>query len=240
MTDPMVAPGCDPADPRIIEERRRRRIRRRLGIWGALLVVGAALGTVYATGFADTGGATGTTSAPGANTNDPEANEDNSALASLITQPSNDLTWNWGGRWGSVSSAALYQLDLDALASGNDYFSGVYLTNTPSGFSDLQLQFRIADIGTGNSCNAGGSDLTGATSANQRVMVFDNDDAQVTFSGMGGVTTGLPGGSTYCIGGTNYANSGKDTAGTFIRKVTTGGSFSGTYPTFVATLNEMP
>jgi hypothetical protein len=238
MTDMMlIVPDPDSVDPQAMAERRRRKSRRRAALWGAFLLVGLALGTIYATGFASTGGTTGATASAGANTNDPGANQDTSALAGLVTTPDANITFNWAGRWGSLSNAALYKADLD-LESG-DYFLGVYLSNTPSGFSDLQLQFRIADVGVDGVCD-GAAINAAADTDDYRVMRFDNNDAQVTFSGMNGVTTGLPGGSTYCVGVANYANNGKDTGGTFIRKTNTGGSFAGTYPQFVGTLNTMP
>ncbi|HEX6115595.1 MAG TPA: hypothetical protein VFY99_00750 [Solirubrobacterales bacterium] len=233
----LIVPDANGADPEAMAARRRQKSRRRAALWGAFLLVGLALGTIYATGFATTGGSTGATATAGANTNDPGANQDTSVLAGLMTTPDSNITFNWAGRWGSLSNAALYEADLDGQTG--DYFLGVYLSNTPSGFSDLQIQFRIADVGVGGTCD--GAAINGvADTDDYRVMRFDNNDAQVTFSGMNGVTTGLPGGSTYCVGVANYANNGKDTGGTFIRKVTTGGAFGGTYPQFVGTLNAMP
>jgi hypothetical protein len=237
MSDPIVVADPNWVDASALEERRRRRARRRFAAWGAFLLLGLALGAVYATGFATTGGTTGSTANASANTNTPAGNEDTNALNPLVSS-GGDLSWSWAGRWGSVASKAMYTADLDTLSASNNYYVGVYLTNSPSGFSDLQLQLRIADVGTGGTCNAAAIDGVSDTD-DYRVMLFDSQDAEVTFSGMNGATSGLPGGSTYCIGISNYANSGKDTGGTFIRKSATGGTFSGTYPTFIATLNRM-
>src|ERR687898_512056 len=85
---------------------RRKRARRRLAAWGALLLLGLALGAIYATGFATSGGTTGTTSNPAANNNDRSDNQDTSALAGLITSNRN-LTFNWEGRWGAVDSKVM-------------------------------------------------------------------------------------------------------------------------------------
>ena len=235
----LIVPDPNGVDPQALAERRRQRARRRTALWGAFLVLGLALGTIYATGFASTGGTTGTTDPAAANTNTPGDNQDTSALAALTTSPGGNLVFNWSGRWGSVASNAMYQVDLDGLSASNNYYVSVYLGNTPSGFSDLQLQLRIKDDGPAGICNA--ADITGVADTDDfRVMAFDSQDAQVTFAGMDGVTTGLDGGSTYCIGIANYANSGKDASGTFIRKNNTGGAFGGTYPTFIASLNQMP
>jgi hypothetical protein len=240
MTDMMlIVPDPNSVDPEAMAEQRRRKSRRRAALWGAFLLVGLALGTIYATGFATTGGTDGTTAAADANTNDPGANQDSSALAGFLTQPDNNLSWNWSGRWGSISSAAMYKADLDTESASNNYYLGVYLSNTPSDFSDLQLQLRIADVGAGGACDAAAI-AAAADTDDYRIMRFDTDDAQVTFSGMNGTTAGLDGGSTYCVGIANYSGSGKDSGGTFIRKVNTGGTFSGTYPQFVGSLNQMP
>jgi hypothetical protein len=219
------------------EERRKKRFRQRLAIWAAFLLVGLSLGIIWATGFASTGGTTGTINGPGSGLSSaPGANEDNSNLANKIVSNGN-LVWNWQGRWGSIDSKAMYEVDLDTLSASDEYFVSVLLTDVPSGFSDLQLQLRIADVGAGGTCNATAIDAA-SPSSNYRLMIFDTNDAQVTFAGMGGSNTGLPGASTYCIGISDYAGSGKDEAGTFIRR-STGGSFSGDYPEFVATLNQM-
>lgn len=240
MSDDTIPLVPERTDLSALEDQRRKRTRRRLTAWGALLALGLILGVIYATGFATTGGTEGSTGPAAANTNDPAANQDSSALAGQITAP-NDLTFNWSGRWGTIDTAVMYEVDLTPFGAGEKFFSEVLLTNTPSGFSDLQLQVRIAEA-AGASC--ANSDLTGtAMPANGRVMIFDTDDAQVTFSGMGGATTGLPGGAIYCIGVVDYGPnpaSGKDTGGTFIRKSQAGGAFGGDYPEFVGTLNRMP
>jgi hypothetical protein len=235
----LIVPDAESVDPKALAERRRQKSRRRAALWGAFLLVGLALGTIYATGFATTGGTDGTTATASPNTNDPGANQDTSALAGFLTSPDANITFNWSGRWGSVSNAALYKADLDTESASNNYYIGAYLSNTPAGFSDLQLQFRIANVGVGGACTGAAINAVADTD-DYRIMRFDNNDAQVTFSGMNGVTTGLDGGSTYCVGVAGYANNGKDSGGTFIRKVNTGGSFSGTYPQFVGSLNQMP
>lgn len=219
-----------------LEERRRTRARNRLIGWGAFLLLGALLGAVYATGFATTEGETAAEAAAAANNNSPAAKQDSSELAGQLSTVTANLNYSWSGRWGNVASAVMYEVDLSSFSESEKFFSEVVLTNTPEGFSDLQLQLRIAEA-AGASCAT--SDLTGTASTNDRVMIFDTADAQVTFSGLAGATTGLLGGSKYCIGIVEYSGSGKDTGGTFIRKAKAGAEFEGAYPSFVATLNRM-
>ena len=217
--------------------RRRRRTRRRLLALGSFLLLGLALGNVWATGFAVVGGATGTADPAAPYYFDPGNKQDRSGLNGLLTS-GGDLTWNWQGQWGSVSSKAMYTADLNTLSAGGKYYVGVYLTNVPTGFSDLQLQLRIADVGPGGACSGTVMDAVTETK-DFRIFTFDAVDAQVTFSGMAGAVTGLPGASTYCVGIANYSGSGQDPAGTYIRKSSSGPSFSGIHPTFVAALNQM-
>lgn len=219
-----------------LAQRRRQRNRRRLCALAAFLALGLSLGTIWASGFATTGSTTGTASTSPFIYANPGNKQDTSGLNGLLSS-GGDLTWNWQGQWGSVSSKAMYTADLDTLSAGGKYYVGVYLTNVPTGFSDLQLQLRIADVGTGGTCNAAAIEAVGTTS-DYRIFTFDAVDAQVTFSGMGGAT-GLPGGKTYCVGIDNYSGSGQDPAGTYIRKSSSGPSFSGIHPTFVAALNQM-
>jgi hypothetical protein len=220
-----------------LAERRRARSRRRLGLWGAFLLVGLLLGAVYATGFAEVGGKSGTLSEPAAFGGSPAANEDGSELSNLIAVPGGEsLTYDWAGRWGSVESQVMYEMDLTSFEAGNLFYAEVMLANVPSGFSSLQLQLRMASA-AGSSCAV--SDLEAAAASDYRVMTFDTADSQVTFAGMGGATTGLAGNAVYCIGVVDYPGSGKDTGGTFIRKKEKGGSFTGAYPRFVASLNYM-
>lgn len=235
MTDMMlIVPDPSDADPQALAERRRQKSRRRAALWGAFLLLGLALGTIYATGFAETGGTNATPTDPTANTNSPGDDEDDSALD--LGQPNANITYNWAGRWGSVSNAALYEADLTGITG--DYFIGVYLTNQPGGFSDLQLQFRIADVGLGGTCD--GTAIDNATDTDDhRVMIFDNNDAQITFSGMNGAPGGLPGNTIYCVGVANYTGNGKDTGGTFIRRSNPNAVPTPT-PTFVGTLNRTP
>lgn len=216
--------------------RRRQRSRRRAAVLAAFLSLGLALGTIWASGFATTSGTIGTANKPTPLFADPGNKQDTSGLNGLITSGGN-LSWSWQGQWGSVASKAMYTVDLDSLSSGK-YYVGVYLTNVPTGFADLQLQLRIADVGKEGTCNAAAIEAV-STKSDYRIFTFEAVDAQVTFSGMSGSVTGLPAEKTYCIGIANYPGSGQDPEGTFIRKASKGGTFTGTYPTFVATLNQM-
>lgn len=223
-----------------LERRRHSRARRRLAFWGAFLLVGLLLGTVYATGFAEVGGESGSLNEAASFGNEPAGGEEAPELANLISVPGGEnLTYDWYGHWGRVESKVMYELNLTSFTAADAFYSEVMLANEPSGFSALQLQIRVAKA-SGGSCAV--SDLEGTAASNYRVMTFDSADAQVTFAGMGGATTGLPGGARYCIGVVDYAGpppSGRDTEGTFIRKAGWGGGFSGAYPRFVASLNRM-
>lgn len=246
-----IAPGPQRVDPHALAERRRRRGPRRLAVWGAFLLFGLLLGTIYATGFAETTGKNGTLATPANVNGSPATNENSAELKEELTTVTPELSYNWAGRWGSITTAVMYQADLSLFTSDEKFFSEVVLTNPPTDFSDLQLQLRIAKIEGTKTCSADGVIALESTTAgggalaenkNKRVMVFDAADAQVTFSGIDGAVGGLLGGSKYCIGIVNYTGppaAGKDTGGTFIRKSTAGSGFSGTRPSFVATLNRM-
>lgn len=195
------------------------------------------IGMVWATASATTGGISGIPQATALNSSRPGASQDTALLANNVSS-SGDLAWSWSGQWGSVGSQAMYTVDLDGLPASDRYYLGVYLTNLPSGFADLQLQLRIAAVGAAGSCNAGVTEAA-SNPSDHRVMAFDAADAQVTFSGMNGAAGGLPGGHTYCVGVADYAGSGMDPAGTFIRKSNAGPAFKGSYPQFVAALSGM-
>lgn len=234
------------AHAQALAERRRKRTRRRLAAWGAFLLLGLMLGAIYATGFATIGGAVGEATDPETNKSEPALNEDGAELAEQIEPVTANLSYEWAGRWGSIASAAMYEIDLTEFEAAESFFSEVVLLDPPSGFSDLQLQLRIAKLAAPatESCAANGvTALEGTAESNYRVMVFDTDDAQVTFSGMAGGTEGLDGEAEYCIGIVDYAGppaAGKDEGGTFIRKAKAGPDASEVEePTFVGTLNRM-
>ena len=202
-------------------------------MWGSFLALGLMLGGVYASGFATTGGAIGTANGAGQAFGNPGANEDPAQLAENVSS-AGQLRWNWHGSWGSLDSQVMYKIDLDSLPASSDYFSSVMLTERPTGFADLQLQLRLAEVDAGGSCTPAA--LNGAGAGDSRVMQFGSADAQVTFSGRNGANNGLPGGTTYCVGVADYPGAGSDPGGTFIRKAGAGAGFSGSYPQFVAAL----
>jgi hypothetical protein len=222
----LIVPDSNDLDPRALAERRRKKARRRVAAWSAFLLVGMALGTIYATGFATNNGSTdaGGSGPAAAAGMDPGDNQDTSVLANSVSSP-NSLQYTWSGRWGSfASNQHLFTVDLDEpnIQAGT-YYVELLLSNTPDGFSDLQIRFALAGDG-GDGCQA--SDLN--TAPTNRVMIFDTEDSQVTWPNL---STGV-----YCVG--VQQASGKDTSGTFIRKVNTGQTFNGTYPQFVATVNR--
>jgi hypothetical protein len=222
-----------------LARQRRRRTRRRLVALAALGVLGLALGTIWATGFADTGGTTGSDTGADPIFMNNGQNQDNSGLNGLITS-NGDLTFNFQGRNGSLSSFVMYDVNLTSQPVGNLHYVSLYLTNTPNGFSDLQIQMRISGDG-GNGCQT--SDLTGTATGNYRNFIFVTNDAQVTFQGLSNnaipSVAGLPGGARYCVGVVNYTGSGGDITGTFIRRNSASTTFPpGVYPTFVASVNR--
>ncbi|HEX6115596.1 MAG TPA: hypothetical protein VFY99_00755 [Solirubrobacterales bacterium] len=241
-----------------MEAARRRRTRLRLAALAGLLLFGLSLGAIYATGFATTGGTTGSTQNATPLSNNPGDAQDTSGLNGLISTGcagcSANLTWNYSGRFGSVPSAVMYDVNLTNEPLANNYFVAVYLSNAPAGYSDLQLQIRIATDGADNACTT--ADLSNTTtvgtgSGNYRNMIFDTNDAQITFqgwvaSGNAAGSGGLDGGERYCVGIYDYPAgpsnvppaAGRDPSGTFIRRVNT--ATTPTPPTFVATLNQMP
>jgi hypothetical protein len=199
------------------------------------VALGAILGSAYATGFAASRDANGAAGGELGGVLDPGADETGALLADKISSGS-DIRWRWIGSEGSVESAVVYTVDLDSLSPSGRYFTSAMLVNEPSGFSDLQLQFRIAEVGEGGACSTDA--LRAAAGADSRVMTFDSADAQVTFSGTHGENGGLPGGTTYCVGIVDYAGAGSDPEGTFIRRDNSSASFTGTLPRFVSTLES--
>jgi hypothetical protein len=203
--------------------------------WAAFVIVGALLGSAHATGFATTGGGNGTTGGDPHGLLAPSDDESAAVLAERVS-PGSDIRWNWVGREGSVESTVMYTVDLDTLPPTDRYFTSVALVNAPSGFTELQLEFRLAEAGTGGSCTTDA--LGGSGGADSRVMTFDSADAQVTFSVLVGGNRGLPGGTTYCVGINDYAGAGSDPGGTYIRRESAGPNFTGTLPHFVSTLER--
>jgi hypothetical protein len=202
-----------------------RRGRRRLIAWATFAVLGVSMGAVWATGFAEVGGASGTNNpSPALTSSDPNAHS--SDLGSTVTAGS-DLTVDWDGRWGSTAATRFFTIDLSGKSASNDYNVAMLLTNDVSnqGWTTLQLKVENKDVGVG-ACNATVFDGTN----DPKKMVLDTRDAGVYWNN-------LPGGTKYCVGIAAAPSPASDVNGTFLRRDsdTTGPSV---YPAFVATVDR--
>jgi hypothetical protein len=204
---------------------RGRPSRRRLAAWIAFGVAGLATGAVWATGFAEVGGATGTNVvspiiAPSTPADHP------ASLAGVVTAGS-ALSYNWSGRWGAVADSNLFTVDLTGESASNTYNIAFLLTNgtalSSHGWTSLQLKVERVTA-AGASCVA--SDFDGAQ--DPKVMAFDSEDAGVYWNA-------LAGGEIYCLG-VNVAD-GHDIAGTFLRRDSDTVAPTA-YPRFVTTVDR--
>ncbi|MFQ5948173.1 MAG: hypothetical protein ACE5KX_04880 [Acidimicrobiia bacterium] len=208
-----------------VAKKERRRGRRRLLTWLSFGLVGLIMGVVWAVGVAsstavvDTAGADpalqvfGTASAaPGA-----------SVYAGLLTAVT-PLTIDFTGWWGRIDVDTT-MFDVDLSAQSGTFFVDVYLSNNPTGWAALQLEFRRVTKACGDVTLVSADWDAAATS----VMVVEDEDAYATFSGLA-----APG--VYCIGIRDIAPKANDSAGTFIRRPA--GGAAPTAPVFAAVLNR--
>jgi hypothetical protein len=202
---------------------RKRRNRRRLTAWIAFAAVGIATGTVWATGFASIGGATGTDGPSPILA--PSAPADHTPVLSGTATAGSAFTVNWDGRWGSTADTNFFTVDLTGRPGTETYNIAFLLTNdiSNSGWTSLQLELEAVDMLAGP-CDAAAFDGTNRP----EVMAFDSQDA-------GAYWNGLAGGNVYCIG--INASDGQDTTGTFIRRDSDTVDPT-VYPTFIATVDR--
>jgi hypothetical protein len=188
--------------------------RKRLAAWMTFGVAGLATGAVWATGFAEVGGTTGT----------------NPASLSGDVAAGSTLTYNWSGRWGSVADTTLFKVDLSAESASNTYNIAFLLTNgaalSNQGWTSLQLKVeRVVASGSGGTTCVD-SDFDGTQNA--KVMAFDAEDAGVYWNGVAG-------GAVYCLG--IHTADGHDITGTFLRRDSDTVA-PAVYPRFVATVDR--
>ncbi|MFQ5948172.1 MAG: hypothetical protein ACE5KX_04875 [Acidimicrobiia bacterium] len=203
----------------------RRRRRRQALTWLAFGLVGLVMGVVWAVGVAsstaivDTAGAAPAAQVFGTASVPPPP----SLYATLLTADT-PLTIGFTGQWGKID-ADTPMFDVDLSAQSGTYFVDIYLTNNPTGWLVLQLEFRQVN----KSC----SDVTlgpadWAAPAATSVMLVENEDAYATFSG-------LAGGGVFCLGIQQITPKANDSAGTYIKRPKGG---SPTAPSFAAVLNR--
>jgi hypothetical protein len=205
------------------------RSHKRLAAWLTFGAAGLATGAVWATGFAEVGGATGTNPASGAPIVAASTPADHTAALSGDVTAGSTLTYNWSGRWGSVADTTLFKVDLSGESASNTYNVAFMLTNgaalSNQGWTSLQLKLeRVVASGPGNTCVD--SDYDGTQ--DPKVMAFDAEDAGVYWNG-------LAGGAVYCLG--IHTADGHDIAGTFLRRDSDTVAPS-VYPRFVATVDR--
>jgi hypothetical protein len=185
-----------------------RRRKRSTIMWLAFLVIGLAMGSVWATGFSVSGSANGADNAavdvPGT---DNVADASTSPYAGLITNPE-DLTVDWNGLWGVVGGdVAMYEVDLSGEAALDNFYVEIYVDSTATDWSVQQYQFhRFDDPAT---CGAA-TDLTALAPDESQTMAVTDEDAFVSFDA-------LPGGAVYCFGIEAIAQADNET-GTFLRR----------------------
>ncbi len=224
----MMSPEITKAEPAPseidVEAGTRSRRRRRMRTWLAFGLVGVITGVVWAVGIAtstavvDTAGATPATQVFG--TEPPAAGV--SQYAGLVTE-NTALTIGFSGTWGNVA-ADTGMFDVDLTAESGTYFVAVYLNNSATGWSVLQLEFRQV-----NKTCALALTADWAAPAATSVMIIETEDAWAVFPT-------LSSGANYCIGIQAINPKANDTAGTYIRRPSP--SSSPTAPVFVAMLNR--
>jgi hypothetical protein len=218
-------------------QRARKRRRRRLAVWGALVVVGLALGAVYADSIPSIGGSDGSVSSTGTDglaTSNPGAST--SPFSGLVTA-GGGLSYDWSGKNGTFSTdQTMFMVDHTAAgAVGKTFQLDIVLTNTTltgnwTNWDGGGPQLKIAEKTiTSGTCSSPQVDFDSGTVTTTTVK-FDTTDAGVVFGSLSDDT------KKYCFGVGNYSGNGKDPAGTFLRRLDS--SFTPTYPTFAGVISE--
>lgn len=199
-----------------------RRPRRRLAAWLAFGLFGLMMGITWAAGVAtssatvDLAGATEAATLFGT----ASSGSGTSQYDGLITADT-ALEIDLVGKWGSIA-ADTPMFDIDLSGQTGTFYSEIYLTNTPSGWSVLQIEFLMVAKACADTTAADWA-APDATS----VMVFETVDAFAAFDG-------LASGGSACIGvgATSKAN---DPNGSFMRYAN---GATPTAPDFAAILNR--
>jgi hypothetical protein len=199
--------------------------RGRLVAWLAFGAVGLATGAVWASGFASSSGANGTTVISEALTKTAPTTA-TSALSGTTTAVT-PLAFDWQGRWGSISSkTVMFKVDLSgADYAGKTYNIALLLANTSdmSGWASMQLKLERVDVAASGACVAGAFDGT----KHPEVLNFDDEDAGVYWNGVAGD-------AVYCLG--LNAAPGDDATGTFLRAAQDTPPTA--FPTFITTVDR--
>lgn len=219
------------------------RASRRVWSWAAFGTVGLVLTATWAAGVANTSGTAGTVgvsdpivaSAPSSST-------DRFANAVAVGQDTS-FPVNFSGRWGVIPNDTtgggdpvhyeMFLVDLTSFTTGNYFVEiGLKPTPPPAGFTALQVEWVIDSVGVAENCTNADLATASATAANRKTLYADNLDNSVVFNNLAFNTR-------HCVGviatNTTIAD---DVDGTFVRRNATGGSFSGTMPSFIAIVNE--
>ncbi len=200
----------------------QRRGWRRTLTWVAFGLVGLMIGEIWAVGIASsttTLNTSGGTVAPQV-FGTPPALE----YAGLVTARS-PLTIGFQGKWGEIDDdTPMFNVDLSG--QSGTFVTTVYLTNSPPGWSPLQLEFRQVNKACSDP-TLSSSDWASPVASS--VMVVESADADATFRS-------LAGGGQYCIG-IEAIVPANDPTGSFIRRPLV--SSTPAAPSFVAILSPL-
>jgi hypothetical protein len=196
--------------------------RRRATTWFAFGLMGLMLGVTWAAGVTTSSATINTEGATAAATvfGTASTGAGTSAYDGLITADTG-LQIDLVGHWGVIAAdTPIFNVDLSGQTG--TFFAEVYLTNAPSGWSVLQIEFRQVDKACADALPA-----DWAAPAATSVMVLETVDAFASF-------TGLTGGSSACIGVQGIAKA-NDAKGTFMRIAN---GWTPTAPEFAAIINR--
>jgi hypothetical protein len=200
------------------------RRRRRTMAWALFGLIGLLMGVIWAVGFAtSTAVIDGTIEENAAKVfGTPPGAAPTSEYDGLIAADT-PLTIGFKGTWGKIpSDTPMFNVDLTGQSAGT-FFTTVYLTNNPTGWSALQIEFRQVNL----ACSATTASDWASPDATS-VMVVETEDAYATFNSL------APGGD-YCIG-VQATPKADDPNGTFMRRPSA--ATNPVAPEFAATLNR--
>ena len=201
-----------------------RKGRRRLLTWIAFGLFGLITGVIWAVGIAtssatvDVAGAAAAPQVFGTASGAAPA----SVYVGLVAEDT-ALTIDFIGSWGVVD-ADTAMFDVDLSAQSGTFFTEVYLTNNPTGWAALQLEFRQVNKACTDPTLAA-ADWASPDAAS--VMVIESEDAYAIFGS-------LAGGGNFCLG-IQAISKANDQNGTFIRRPSGGSPVA---PAFAAVLNR--
>jgi len=204
------------------------RSRRRLAAWLAFGAVGLATGAVWATGFAQAGGASNLRVTSPAITRDAPADQADRLLGTVVADTA-VLNYTYEGSWGAIVDTNLFTVDLTG--HPGTYNLALLLANTTglTGWSSLQIEFQMVPAsGPSDTCVPADFDGITADPDDTNVMRFDAEDAAVYWNA-------VPGNAVYCLG--VDGSDGRDLSRTWLRGADENVSPS-VFPAFVATVDR--